>query len=117
MKEDNPILKSGLNRSLNDPEARRVVERIAAKMHPEKIYLFGSRATGNAGLESDVDVLLVYSGPESPRAIGVQAQRLFRKPVVSLDVFVMSPDQFESQKRVANTLAREVFETGILCHG
>ncbi len=100
-----------------DPVAGHVVEKIAAAVHPEKIYLFGSRASGAAERESDVDVLLVYAGNEAPREIQIKTQRLFRKPAIPLDVFVMSPEEFESQKRVANTLAREVFETGILCHG
>lgn len=100
-----------------DPIAGRVVATIAAAVRPEKIYVFGSRASGTAGPESDVDVLLVYSGRESPRDIQLKTQRLFRKPAIPLDVFVLTPDEFESQKRVANTLAREVSETGILCHG
>ena len=100
-----------------DPVAERVVARIAAEVRPEQIYLFGSRAVGNAEPESDVDVLLVYSGSESPREVQLKTHRLFSKPAIALDVFVMTPDEFETQKRVANTLAREVSETGILCHG
>ena len=98
-----------------DPAAARIVERIAAEVCPEKLYLFGSRASGTADPESDVDVLLVHSGRESPREVQLKAHRLFPRPEVALDVFVMTPDEFESQKNVANTLAREVSETGILC--
>jgi uncharacterized protein len=101
--------------SMLDPVAKRVVETIAAEVRPERIYLFGSRAAGNAGPECDVDVLLVCSGDETSREIRLKTHRLFRNPAVPLDVFVMSPDEFESQKRVANTLAREVSETGIRC--
>ena len=100
-----------------DSVAGRVVATIAAEIRPERIYLFGSRASGTAGPESDVDVLLVYAGKEAPREVQLKAQRLFRKPAIPLDVFVLSPEEFESQKRVANTLAREVSETGIRCHG
>lgn len=98
-----------------DPVAGRIVEKIAAEVCPEKLYLFGSRAAGTADPESDVDVLLVHSGRESPREVQLKTHRLFPRPEVALDVFVMSPEEFESQKRVANTLAREVSETGILC--
>ena len=108
-------LKSG-QRPL-DPVAGRVVEKIAAEVCPEKLYLFGSRAAGTADPESDVDVLLVHSGRESLREVQLKAHRLFPRPEVALDVFVMTPEEFESQKNVANTLAREVSETGILCHG
>ena len=100
-----------------DPLAQSVVEKIAAVMHPEKIYLFGSRAAGIAGPESDVDILLLYAGEESSREIRLKTHRLFRKPSFSLDVFVLTPDEFEAQRRVPNTLAREVSETGILCYG
>lgn len=100
-----------------DPLAGGVVEKIADGMRPEKIYLFGSRVSGGAGPDSDVDVLLVYSGNESPHEVQLKAQRLFRPASFSLDVFVLSRDTFEAQKRVANTLAREVSETGILCYG
>jgi predicted nucleotidyltransferase len=109
------IRHSNGRRAALDPVAGRVVETIAAEIRPERIYLFGARAAGNAGTESDVDVLLVHSGRESPREVQLKAHRLFPRPAVALDVFVMTPEEFESQKRVANSLAREVSETGILC--
>ena len=100
-----------------DPVAKQVVDTIARELAPERIYLFGSRARDKASPESDVDVLLVHKGRGSSRDIRLKAHRLFSRPAFALDVFVLSHDEFESQKRVANTLAREVFETGILCHG
>ncbi len=100
-----------------DPIARQVVDTIARRLNPEKIYLFGSRAAGTARSESDVDVLLVHAGKENSRDIRLRTHRLFSRPAFSLDVFVLSQDEFESQKHVANSLAREVSETGILCYG
>jgi hypothetical protein len=32
-------------------------------------------------------------------------------------VFVLTPDELESQRRVANTLAREATERGLVCYG
>lgn len=100
-----------------DAVAQGVVNAIAAGVRPKKIFLFGSRARGTAGPESDVDVLLIYSGRESAREIRLKTHRLFPRPAFSLDVFVLTPEEFSAQRRVANTLAREVVETGILCHG
>ncbi|MDD2240637.1 MAG: nucleotidyltransferase domain-containing protein [Kiritimatiellae bacterium] len=116
-KHQNIGLTPSRSRAAIDPVAGRVVSRIADEVRPDRIYLFGSRASGTAGPESDVDVLLVYSGSENSRDIQLKTHRLFQNPVIPLDVVVLSPDEFESQKRVANTLAREVSETGILCHG
>jgi len=41
----------------------RYVDAIAKRgIHPEAIYLFGSRAWGKAGGESDVDLVVVWRG-------------------------------------------------------
>lgn len=108
---------SPLVASVHDPVARHVVETIAANLRPEKVYLFGSRAGEKANPESDVDVLLICDGRENPRDIRLKTHRLFKNPSFSLDVFVQSSQEFEAQKRVANTLAREVTERGVLCYG
>ena len=34
-----------------------------------------------------------------------------------MDLFVMTPVELESQRQVANTLAREVSERGLVCYG
>jgi len=48
-----------LNVALNrDPLVESIVSRIAAAIHPDRIILFGSRATGTARADSDVDLLV-----------------------------------------------------------
>ena len=37
----------------------RMVKRIVKKFHPEMVILFGSQARGDAGPDSDVDLLIV----------------------------------------------------------
>jgi hypothetical protein len=34
-----------------------------------------------------------------------------------MDLFVMRPEEMEAQRHIANTLAREAHEHGIVCHG
>jgi len=100
-----------------DELVKSVVESIARAVKPERIILFGSRAAGNPAPQSDIDLLLVCSGPRTKREIRLQTHRLFDRPQFSLDVFVLTSEEFEAQKKVANTLAREVSETGIVCYG
>ena len=92
----------------------RIVRRIADAIHPEKIILFGSRATGTARSDSDVDLLIVYSGRKQKRDLALEIHRLFERPDFSMDLFVMTPAELESQRQVANTLAREVSERGLV---
>ena len=94
-----------------------VVNRICNSLRPDKVYLFGSRAAGRARPDSDIDLLLLYSGPKAKRDVSREAHRLFPHPQFSLDVFVLTPEEFEAEKEVPNTLAREVAETGVVCYG
>ena len=100
-----------------DPVVDSVVERISQAVRPEKVFLFGSRASGHARNDSDIDLLLLCPGAKDKRQIKLAAHRLFDHPQFSLDVFVLTPQEFEEQKQVANTLAREVFQSGRLCYG
>ncbi len=44
---------------LDDQILREIVDRLVQVLHPQKIYLFGSRASGKTHQRSDVDMLLV----------------------------------------------------------
>ena len=102
---------------LNDPLVAEVVKRIAESIHPIKIILFGSRATGRARPDSDLDLLLVYAGEMSKREVKLTVERLFPSRDFSMDLFVLTPNELEAYRHVANTLAREVSERGVVCYG
>lgn len=104
------------NQSLS-PGMQNIIFRIVEAVQPMKVYLFGSRAKGIDRLDSDVDLLLIYNGPLSKRELKLRVYSLFDRSDFSFDVFVLSSDEMDSLKSVANTLAREVNETGILCYG
>ena len=100
-----------------DPVVRAVSKKAADAIHPRQIIAFGSRVRGTASAESDVDLLIVYDGPKSKREIQREVHRLFTHPEFSLDVFVMKPQELAANKHIANTLAREVSEHGVVCYG
>jgi len=77
-------------RKIND----RMVRVIVRKVHPERIILFGSHARGEAGPDSDVDLLVVMplSRPKRPLALEIRAAlRQFRVPK---DIIVTAPEDF-----------------------
>lgn len=100
-----------------DATLRTIVDAIASTIHPTRIVLFGSRARGDARPDSDFDLLVVYDGPEPHREVQLQVRRLFRLPSFSMDLFVMSSAEFARQRNVANSIAREAAENGVVCYG
>ena len=100
-----------------DPLVDRVVRRIAEHVRPDRIILFGSRARGTGRPDSDIDLVVIYSGPKSEREVSLEIHRLFPHPEFSMDLFVMRPEDLDSRRHVANTLAREVSEHGVVCYG
>lgn len=55
---------------LKDEDVRalaQIVERLVEAYQPERIYLFGSKAHGDAGPETDYDILVPVEHPTEPR--------------------------------------------------
>jgi len=100
-----------------DEQVNKIINKIVEAVAPDQVILFGSRAFPSAPKESDVDLLLIYSGPQSKRDIKLQVYNLFPHPDFSMDLFVLSPEELNQQKRIANTLAREALDKGIICYG
>ena len=100
-----------------DPLTERVTRRIADAIEPKQIYLFGSRARGDARPDSDIDLAIVYDGPMSKRQVKLAIHALFPRPDFSMDVLVLTPEELEANRHVANTVAREVTEHGLTCYG
>jgi HEPN domain-containing protein/predicted nucleotidyltransferase len=82
----------------------RMVQRIVKKFHPEQVILFGSQARGDAGPESDVDLLVVMDGEGSKLEKCVEIRAALQDVLVPLDVIVTSPEEFAWRKDVVGTV-------------
>jgi predicted nucleotidyltransferase len=100
-----------------DALVEKVTKKIAEAIRPDKIILFGSRARGTATEESDIDLVVVYSGQKSRREVEIEIDRLFNDRDFSMDVVVMRPEHLEDYKTVVNTLAYEITKRGQVCYG
>ena len=100
-----------------DTAVASVVERIAEAVRPEKIILFGSRARGDGGSESDIDLVIVHPGPESKRELKLKIRRLFPRQGFAMDLLVLTPDEFRNLQGVAGSAARIAAREGVVCYG
>jgi predicted nucleotidyltransferase len=87
-----------------DEAIDRMVKRIVKKFHPEKIILFGSQARGDAGPDSDVDLLVVmdYEGSKLDKMveIGVAVGDVR----VPFDIILSRPEDFAWRKDYVGTI-------------
>jgi hypothetical protein len=100
-----------------DPVLRAMVDRLVHALHPERIYLFGSRARHDAGPDSDYDLLAVV--PESdlaPHRRDVLAFRALCGVGAAKDVVVYTRQEFESRSRAASSLPATVLREGRLVY-
>jgi len=95
---------------------RQMVKCIVTQFQPDKIILFGSHARGQAGLDSDVDLLVVMpvSGSKREKAIEI-AVALHHIPVAK-DVIVVTPDDFEWRRNIVGTIERPAAREGKLLY-
>ena len=88
--------------------ARRLVERF----HPERIILFGSQARGTANERSDVDLLVVCSFEGQRRRLMIEMDRALWGLGIAKDIIVLTPQEYERDKRIPGTIARPASQEG-----
>ena len=82
----------------------RIVKRIVKKFHPERVILFGSHARGDAGSDSDVDLLVIMDFEGTVRDKELEIRQALHDILVPLDVIVTRPVDFAWRKEVVGTI-------------
>ena len=100
-------------RTIDLAPARPLLDRVLREWNPERIQLFGSRARGDANLDSDWDILVVVPEASLVPADPLVPWRLRRDTGVRADIIVYSSREFEAERDVPNTLAYEAASAGV----
>lgn len=92
------------NRQFVRREIPKMVRRIVRQFHPDRVILFGSHARGEAGPDSDVDLLVVMAveGPKHKKE--VQIRVALHDIRVPKDIIVTTPEDFLWRKEVVGTI-------------
>jgi predicted nucleotidyltransferase len=107
--------------SLDDAQARElasIIEQLVAAFQPERVYAFGSRARGDAGPDSDVDLMVVVTESDEPSYRRAQAARLLliRQFLIGIDVLVWTHAEFEQRQPNPATLPGTILREGRLLY-
>ncbi|HKB39850.1 MAG TPA: nucleotidyltransferase domain-containing protein [Gemmataceae bacterium] len=82
----------------------RMVKRIVKRFQPEQVILFGSHARGDAGPDSDVDLLIVMDFEGSKVEKCLEIRGALHDFLIPLDVIVTTPEEFAWRKDVVGTI-------------
>ena len=85
-------------------DLEQITRRIVARFHPRRIVLFGSRARGEAGPESDVDLFIEMESEERPPKRASAVAALFGLRRWAMDVVVYTPAEVQRLRGVRGTL-------------
>ncbi len=92
------------NKKLAQNYINEMVARIVTQFAPERIILFGSHARGDAGVDSDIDLLVVMPVKGSKRKMQLQIQSALYDIRVPKDIIVSKPDEFAWRKDIVGTI-------------
>jgi predicted nucleotidyltransferase len=97
----------------------QLVARIVEVLQPVQVWLFGSRARGEARADSDWDFMAILpdGAPEQDLDLCSVWQRLRDLQLQRVEVFTMTRSEFEEWRQSLGTLAEIVASTGIVVHG
>jgi predicted nucleotidyltransferase len=78
----------------NTETIKRLTELLIEAAKPKRIIMFGSQARGEAGEDSDLDVMVVEEGVLDRAAEMVRLNRLLRSLDIPVDLLVVSAEKF-----------------------
>jgi uncharacterized protein len=93
-------------------QIQEIVNRIVERFHPEQIILFGSQARGDAGPDSDVDLLVVMPVEGSKREKQLEIRMALHDIHVPKDVTVSTPEEFAWRREIVGTIERPAARQG-----
>jgi predicted nucleotidyltransferase len=100
-----------------DPVLAEIVRRLVAAYQPERIYLFGSKARGDAGPDSDYDLLLVApDDAPAERRDSKLAYEVLWGVRASVDAVVCRSRWFHARTHLKASLPGTVLREGRLLH-
>jgi len=95
-----------------------LVDRLAKALDPQMIWLFGSRARGDARQDSDFDLLVVA---KADGAFGSDDHELVAKPLrgsgIDADVVPCSLEDFSEALELKTSFITHIVQTGRVVHG
>jgi predicted nucleotidyltransferase len=101
----------------DNPLLSEIVRRLVETCQPKRIYLFGSMARGDAGPDSDYDILVLVEHPTEPLyRLSQRGFRALRGINAAVDVVVWDRATFDARLHLPASFPATVVREGRLLH-
>ena len=97
---------------LDETLLTEITRRIVAVSDPQQIILFGSQARGDAGPDSDLDLLVIKDEVASPRAEAARIYRALAGLSTPVDIVVARSDDVRRHRDIIGTVVRPALREG-----
>ncbi|MBF0375005.1 MAG: nucleotidyltransferase domain-containing protein [Alphaproteobacteria bacterium] len=94
-----------------------LLDSVVAYFHPRRIILFGSQARGDAGPDSDIDLLVILDDDTPPEKLTLKAGFESRRGYTSAtDVFPCRESVFQRKRGITGTLSYAASHEGVVVY-
>ena len=111
------MMTEGVSRQPKPSTLQEAIRRIVEVAHPKRVILFGSAARGTMGPGSDLDLLVIVSGPAHR---GEVAGRIYQNMIglgVPVDVIVATEDDVRIHHDDPGMIYEVALEEGRVVYG
>ena len=95
-------------------EITKIVRKLASGYSPQRIILFGSHATGAAGPDSDIDLLIIKDTPKRFMDRWIEVRRILSDPhrSVPIETLILTPRELEQRLAIGDQFVAEIVREG-----
>ncbi|HEY6976962.1 MAG TPA: nucleotidyltransferase domain-containing protein [Chitinophagaceae bacterium] len=102
---------------LNQAQIDRLIEEIVSGYQPEKIYLFGSYASGKPTNDSDIDLFIIKNTNKRRIERSREVRRCIKSyPLTGVDIIVYTPLELSDGLQQTINIGKEAITTGVLLY-
>lgn len=97
-------------------EVNKYVDKIKKQYKPEKIFIFGSFASGKITPDSDVDFFIIKRTRKPRRERQREVSRILIDREVPVDILVFTPAETERRRKLGDPFILDILNSGKLVY-
>jgi predicted nucleotidyltransferase len=92
-----------------------ILDGLQGEIEPQRLVLFGSRVSGKADADSDLDLLVIAPSKDRPVDRRIKVRRLLREldQNIGLDIFFYTPEEAALLAEEPASFLRQILNTGV----